>query len=538
MSPSWEILLPHAILGISACLMLAGRRLAGNRPVWGPLCLVVIALAAHALAWSGHVFPLTAPTSQPTTIATNLGPTSESTDVPTDPRGLSRSSVTADSLSMFLQWLTLGLGFLWTLTALAGGHPPGTAALYFGLVLCVLASLMLIISADELVLLYLALELLAWSSCFQIFLPPQSRTTVEAGSKFFLMSLLASALLLVAFAMLYGLAGTTQLTEIRHVLQAATEMGPDHTVARELPLVIAALAFLLAGLGLKLAIVPFHAFALDLAEGLPAWNMGLVTVFHKIAGFAVLTRIVVMSLTDWSDTAQLMVLVLAIATMTAGNALAVTQTKLRRTLVALGIAHTGYLLVGIATALGEDQLAPAARAIVDFPPGLAATLFALLTYSLAFLGLTSLIAHLSPAGKTIEYLAELKGLWHSQPLPHALAALLILSLAGIPPLAGFWGQWLLLGAALNVRMESQATQLLTSHPMFVVLAIITVFNALVTAGVYLKMLMVMTLDAPLARPQPAGGQASLAAAMISGLLLLGLGLLPGPLLGLLDAFRP
>jgi NADH-quinone oxidoreductase subunit N len=294
-----------------------------------------------------------------------------------------------------------------------------------------------------------------------------------------------------------------------------------------------ALVLIAAGLGFKITAVPFHFYAPDVYQGTSAFNAGLLAVIPKAAGLFALIRVVSESMVGFETTGQQLTLILAGITMTGGNCLALLQTNVRRMLAYSSIAHAGYMLVGIAVGfwdvwnpeLSLDGVGADAAGI-GMLGGTHASLFYLLAYSLANVGLFAVLVYLGRPGKQIEHVDDLTGLAKSQPLVATIAALCLFSLAGIPPLPGFWGKLSVFSAALSVRQEV-TDSLFSVHPAFAILAVIGVINAAIGAVYYLRLVSAMFLNAPLSTPRPGGGRPALAAICCSAVLLVAFGVLPG-----------
>jgi NADH-quinone oxidoreductase subunit N len=220
-------------------------------------------------------------------------------------------------------------------------------------------------------------------------------------------------------------------------------------------------------------------------------------------------------------------MILALFTMTVGNVLALLQTNIRRLLAYSSIAHAGYMLIGISVGFW-DILNPSQRVdpMFGFPGGVQSCLFYLIAYSVVTAGLFAVLVYLGQPGKQVEHVEDLTGLWRTQPVAAICAALFLFSLAGMPPLPGFWGKLSIFSGALSVR--SDVSPLSLPNTWFVVLAIIGVLNSAIGAVYYLRIVGVMFLHEPLATPRPSGGRTGLATVAIAGVLTLALGLQAGP----------
>ena len=419
-----------------------------------------------------------------------------------------------DSLAYYARWLALVLGALFALLVsrpLAGGGTPE----YVGSLLLAIAGLMLVSGAGELVLIFLGLELISIPTYILLYLGRRDAASQESTVKYFFLSILASAILLYGFTFLYGTTGQTQLAKI-----GATLADPHGTATGFDLLVNVALVMVFAGLAFKIAAVPFHFYAPDVYQGTTQTNAALLSVVPKAAGMVVLARIVVLAMPSMAPHACRIALVLAVLTMTFGNFMALWQQNIRRLLAYSSIAHAGYMLIGLAVALG-----PSAAAAGWNWDGLSALLFYLCVYAVATVGTFAVLDYLGRRDEQIDAVEELAGLGRTRPFVAAALGVFMFSLAGIPPLAGFWGKLVLFRSALWVALEAE-----TLRAWFLTLAIVGALNAAVAAAYYLRIVGVMFFRTPLAVPKTQGRIGSWCAVTASVVLTIAIGLLPGPLL--------
>jgi NADH-quinone oxidoreductase subunit N len=396
-----------------------------------------------------------------------------------------------------VRWATLGIGVLIVmLTANARGSQQRceeNASL-----LMMLAGLMLAATANDLVLLFVGLELVSIPTYIVLYVGRHDSRGQEAASKYFFLSILASAVMLYGFSFLYGVAGSTRLDQIAAALSAG-EHGAD---AAHLGATLAPLAMLLifAGLAFRLSAVPFHFYAPDVYQGTSNLNAGVLSTVPKIAGLAVLSRIMLAAMPGWELFGWKIVLVVSILTMTLGNVLALWQSNIRRMLAYSSIAHAGYLLIGLAVALaGRTTETGAARlgaTVIDNRlNGLGAAWFYLAVYMLATLGTFAALVYLGRDDSQINTLGDMLGLGRRHPIVAMFIALFMFSLAGIPPLAGFFGKFSLLYGALTLD-EYSSQNAVWIRPWFLALAVVAVLNAAVAAAYYLRVVGAMYFSAP------------------------------------------
>jgi NADH-quinone oxidoreductase subunit N len=383
-----------------------------------------------------------------------------------------RGPLTIDYLGHVARMFAIVMGFLFTLVASSAARRELASELIATLMLLV-AGLMLVSRANDLVFLFVSLELVSIPTYVLLYLGRRDRATSEAAVKYFFLSILSSGLLLYGMTMLYGIAGTTTISGLDESIRAAL-LGGGSLVS----LAPIALVLILAGLGFKITAVPFHFYAPDVYQGATNANAGLLAVAPKIAGVIALIRLVVVAMPVSADFAWQLTLVLALITMTLGNVCALWQTNIRRMLAYSSIAHAGYMLIGIAVAV-------ATRGSYG---GVAATMFYLIVYAFGSLGTFAALVSLSSEQREISSLEELAGLGKTRPLAAAAIAVCMFSLAGIPPLAGFWGKLTLFSSSIRLALDPANSSLTF---WFVLLAIGGAVNAAIGAAYYLRVVATM-----------------------------------------------
>ena len=325
---------------------------------------------------------------------------------------------------------------------------------YCFLILCATLGMMFMASGVDLITLFIGLETMAIA--FYVlagFLKPSQRSN-EAAVKYFLLGAFSLGLLLYGMSLLYGATGTTSLNGI-----AAALAGGERSLV-----LILALILIGAGMGFKIAAVPFHMWAPDVYEGAPTPVTAFLSVASKAASFAMLLRIFFVGLpflvSDW----QTLFWVLAAITMTVGNIAAITQTNTKRMLAYSSIAHAGYVLVGVVA--GTER-------------GIAATLVYLWVYLFMQLGAFAIIAMLRRQDVVGDELKDLSGLYFRKPFAAIAMLIFMLSLGGIPPTAGFMGKVWVFGAAIDQG--------------FIWLAVIGVVNSAISLYYYYRVIVFMWL---------------------------------------------
>jgi NADH-quinone oxidoreductase subunit N len=366
---------------------------------------------------------------------------------------------------------------------------------YFALVLFAVLGMMVMISASHFLTLYLGLELLSLSLYAMVALQRDSVQATEAAMKYFVLGALASGLLLYGMSMLYGLSGSLELYKVAAALQDG--QGNSKVLAF-------GLVFVVAGLGFKLGAAPFHMWVPDVYHGAPSAVTLFIGSAPKLAAFAFAMRLLVDGLqpavADW----QQMLAVMAVLSLAIGNLAAIMQTNIKRMLAYSTISHMGFVLLGILS----GSLA-----------GYSGAMFYVLTYVLMSLGAFGMVVYLSRAGFEAERLDDYKGLNARHPWLAAILAMVLLSMAGLPPFVGFYAKLTVLQALVGAGL--------------LWLAVVAVLFSLVGAFYYLRVVKIMYFDAPHpeAQPLPVQGDAQMLLSA-NGLAVLLLGILPQPLLAM------
>lgn len=355
--------------------------------------------------------------------------------------------------------------------------------------------LMLLISAGNLVSLYLGLELFSLAAYALIALNRDSRLSSEAAIKYFVLSALASGLLLYGMSMLYGATGSLSLAAIHNA--AMTTQRPD--------MLRFGLVFLVVGIGFKFGAAPFHMWIPDVYEGAPTPVTAFIGSAPKLAAFAMAFRLLQAGMGDMIGDWRPMLVALAVLSLGIGNIAAIAQTNLKRMLAYSTISHMGFLLLGLANGTGT---------------GYAAAMFYAVSYALMATASFGIILLMARAGFECEMIDDLRGLNRRSPWFAGMMALAMFSLAGVPPLFGFIAKVLVLKAAIDAGM--------------LWLAIVAIVFAIVGLYYYLRVVKVMYFDAPAEGIEPlhAAGDAPLRWVLsANALALLVLGVFSGPLLG-------
>ncbi len=371
---------------------------------------------------------------------------------------------------------------------------------FYVLALFSLLGQMVMISGNNMLIIYLGLELMSLSLYALVAIRRNHVQSTEAAMKYFILGALASGFLLYGISMLYGATGSLDLME---VAKAAASGTVNKTV------LVFGVVFLVAGLAFKLGAVPFHMWVPDVYQGAPTSVTLLLGAAPKLAAFAICIRLLVEGLLPLAIDWQQMLVVLAVLSMAVGNITAIMQTNLKRMLAYSTIAQMGFMLLGLLSGVVNGNVFSAANAY-------SSAMFYAITYVLTTLGTFGVILLLSRSGFEADNLDDFKGLNQRSPWFALVMLLLMLSLAGVPPTMGFYAKLSVLQAVLGTGQ--------------IWLAIVAVLLSLIGAFYYLRIVKVMYFDEPVdTSPIVVNKDMSVVLSM-NGALVLVLGLMPGYLM--------
>ena len=380
----------------------------------------------------------------------------------------------------------------------------------FSLTLFTLLGMMLMISANNLLVIYLGLELQSLSMYALVALRRDDPRSSEAAMKYFVLGSLASGFLLYGMSMLYGATGTLEIDEL------ARRVASGEVVSRASLLL--GVVFVIAGLAFKFGVVPFHMWAPDVYQGAPTPITLLLSSAPELAIFAIAFRILVDGLLPLAIDWQKILALLAVASLVLGNLTAIAQTNLKRMLAYSTIAQMGFVLLAMLSGVSAGD----PIAIAD---SYSAAMFYLITYALTSLGTFGIILLLSRQGFEAEEIADFRGLAKRSPWYAFVMLLLMFSLAGVPPTVGFYAKLVVLQALLSEGATVAAVSL----------AVIAVLFSLIAAFYYLRIVKTMYFDdpSPESAAVPLVAPADMRVALsLNGIMVLALGLLPQWLLQL------
>ncbi len=375
----------------------------------------------------------------------------------------------------------------------------------FSLSMFALLGMSVMISGQNFLVLYLGLELLTLSSYALVALRRDHAQATEAAMKYFVLGAMASGFLLYGMSMMYGATGSLELSA---VLKAIATGQVKHQV------LVFGLVFIVAGLAFKIGAVPFHMWIPDVYQGAPTAATLLIGGAPKLAAFALMIRLLVEGLLPLAIDWQQMLAFLAIASLAVGNLAAIAQTNLKRMLAYSTIAQMGFVLLGFVAGVINGQTTLAANAY-------SSAMFYIVGYVLTTLASFGIILLLARQGFESEEITDLAGLNHRSPLFAGVMAIGLFSLAGIPPMVGFYAKLAVLQSLIA-----------SGQGFYIGLAIYAVLMSLIGAFYYLRVVKVMYFDEPVTATTVSAPADVRVVLSINGLLVLLLGFVPGALMAL------
>jgi NADH-quinone oxidoreductase subunit N len=376
---------------------------------------------------------------------------------------------------------------------------------FFTLALFSYLGISVMCSANNFLVIYLGLEVMSLSLYALTALRRDHGLATEAAMKYFVLGAMASGFLLYGMSMLYGATGSLALPRVFEQISAGQ-------INREV--LVLGTVFMVAGLAFKLGAAPFHMWIPDVYQGAPTPVTLLIGGAPKLAAFAIVIRILVEGMLGLAVDWQRMFIVLGVASLVVGNFAAIAQTNLKRMLAYSTIAQMGFVVLGLSAGVVSGNTLSAANAY-------SSAMFYMVTYVLTTLGTFGLILYLSRDGHEAEELSDLAGLSQRSPWLAGVMAVFMFSLAGVPPLVGFYGKLAVLQALVTTNLNSH-----------LVLAIVAVLLSLVGAFYYLRVVKVMFFDPPAKAPALERSNGISALLALNGAAVLVLGILPNGLMAL------
>lgn len=487
----FKLAVPEAILLVMACAVFIGGTVRSDRRLWGFVSLASLSMAG-VVFWNGAI---------PSNLLMSVSPLSP------------------DTLAALVKIIAYFGGA--AIVLLAWDEVPDEKAADFHACLLVLtAGLSLVGGANDLISIFLSLELISIPTYVMLYLPKKSREAQEAAVKYFMLSVFSSGLLLFGFSYLYGVFGTTNLSAL---FQIQADLRGESTTS----LFLIAFVMIVAGLGFRITAVPFHFYAPDVFQGAPTSMAALLAFIPKVAGFAALMRVLGYLQTQTTgifggSQVPLLLWLIAVITMTAGNVLALLQDNLKRILAYSSVAHAGYMLIGLAAA-------PYLRTVPTLGTqglhGSEAVFFYLIAYGAMTIGAFAVLIYLQTSRREVENVDDVAGLGRSNPGLALVFSLFLFSLIGLPLTAGFAGKFLLFMSALNAENRLDSNQ-----GLFLALAIIGAINAAIGAYYYLRIVAAMYLRDPVKPLEPRFRLAPSVVVAACAFLTLLLGIYPTPVI--------
>ena len=414
--------------------------------------------------------------------------------------------VAADNFGLFVTGILVVVGVLSLAISAPAidreGLPRGE---YYALMLFALAGMILMATATDLLVIFLALEVLSIGVYVLTGIRRDSAVSTEAAFKYFLLGAFASAFFLYGIAFTYGVTGSTRLDRVGSVI-AAQALSPS-------PMQLLALGMLLVGFAFKVSAVPFHMWTPDAYEGAPSAVTGFMSTGVKAAAFAAFVRVFLSAFEPLSGSWGAVLQPIAALTMIVGTVVGVAQTNVKRMLAYSSIAHGGYLLLALISG-GIPGAGDIAKSAV---------LFYLLTYAISNIGAFGVIVLLEDHDRANDRVSDYAGLWNDHPALAALMSIFLLSLGGFPPMAGFIAKWYVFSAAIKAG--------------YTWLAIIGVLTSVVSVFFYLRIvvMMYMTPSGESMARFPSVPKLAGAALVVSAIVIFYLGILPARFIDLAAA---
>ena len=360
--------------------------------------------------------------------------------------------------------------------------------------------MMIMVSSANLLLLYLGLELMSLCLYAMVAFDRDNGNASEAAMKYFVLGAIASGMLLYGMSILYGLSGSLAIADVAETI-AAVESGSDVQIG-----LVFALVFIVVALAFKLGAVPFHMWIPDVYHGSPTTVTAYLSSAPKIAGFAIVIRLLVEGLgglhADW----QMMLVILAVLSMAAGNVIAIAQTNIKRMLAYSTISHVGFILLGILAGTAD---------------GYASAMFYTLAYAVMSLGGFGIVLYMSRAGFEADELDDYKGLNQRSPWFAFMMLILMFSMAGVPPTLGFWAKLAVLSAVVDVNMTW--------------LAVVGVAFSIIGLFYYLRVVKLMYFDDAVDTQPISCGRDMQIALSTNSVAILALGIYPAGLMSICSA---
>ncbi len=494
-------------------------------------CLIVILLAGGLIVYSQNIFDASN-TKSPAGNQQEFSTWAE----------FGHRLFRVDRFGHAMQLVTLSVGYLLAFVTLGMRTDREAPATTAGLLLMTVAGITMLCAANNLVLIVLALEISSMTSWWLVIGRREPGDVPPIRGRVVGPHLLGSLLFVLGVLMLIAISGSASLDTIGQTLadgQFKTRFRAIESDENFLGRVATILIF--TGLAFRLLLVPFHAFVLPAFERLSLWQVGVVTLFSQWGGLIVMIRLLVLTLSGFEMTTQILAAVFAATTLSGGALVGFRQTSLRRLLVSFSIVHSGLAMLGIAAGmwyvtyvervgtLSATLVETAPEKLATLPPGVMAAVVSFGIYFVSAVGLVALLIHRQSDRDELQALDELAGWFRREPLSGLLGAVLLLSIAGVPPLCGFWGRAGLFGTALSSYIEFPESRAGGVHTMFLALCLIASAAILMLVASVARIILTMMEHQNDNRSSEPAAQSALAVALLCALLIVAGGIFPDSL---------
>jgi len=360
--------------------------------------------------------------------------------------------------------------------------------------------MMIMVSSSNLLLLYLGLELMSLCLYAMVAFNRDNGDASEAAMKYFVLGAIASGMLLYGMSILYGLSGSLAIADVANAV-SAVETGSGAQIG-----LVFALVFIVVALAFKMGAVPFHMWIPDVYHGSPTIVTAYISSTPKIAGFAMIMRLLVEGMGGLQADWQMMLVILAVLSMAAGNIIAIAQTNIKRMLAYSTISHVGFILLGILAGTSD---------------GYASAMFYTLAYAIMSLGGFGIVLYMARAGFEAENLDDYRGLNQRSPWFAFMMLILMFSMAGVPPTLGFWAKLTVLSAVVDINMTW--------------LAVVGVAFSIIGLFYYLRVVKLMYFDDAVEQQPLSCGRDMQIALSTNSIAILALGIYPAGLMAICSA---
>lgn len=518
--------MPTLLLAIGGIWLIAGRWIASSR--WSDWCWI----AAQLVVATAMLL------KQPVSPSGSIGP-------------LADEIWLADSLASATQWYAWTLGFLFGVGCFGGKSSQDRSIERHGFLSILIAGIMSIGASNDLVSLALAAEVVQFATWALRRIDRQERSNTNDDARAsqsdrdfsVWIGITTSCCLWLGIALLANVTATTQFDQIRHLLSSV--YVPDSgrvVIGSGSKLGLLAIGLIIAGFGSRLGLFPWQIGYLEYSRDTSYWTAGCTILAAQLSGVIALSRLCGAVYVGYREDISVLLLVLAgltglVAAALAGLGLMNGEGRLRRWAVSIPMLHSAWFIIGMLAANGDAAAPEMGLASVEGQPGaLAILFFAVGASQIGLTGLYLLLSYLSRTAREVEFIDELLGLWRLRPLPAASLLVVLASLIGQPPLWGFWSNWLIMVAGLNVRVSDGRENTMPHIGIIVAVAVLTIAT-LITAAVVIRFARTILLEQPISRIEPQGRRSALFVGSLCATIVVLVGLFPARFLVAVSTIR-